>query len=465
MGSLFDGIGGFPLAAIHNGVIPLWVSEIEPFPIRVTQQRLPGMLHYGDITKLDGAMLPPVDIICGGSPCQDLSVAGARAGLSGARSGLFMEQVRLVKEMRNADIQRGRTAFDVRPRFMAWENVPGAFSSGTPKGEDFRIVLEEIVRVKCDSVSVPRPDSGRWESAGRILLGADFSLAWRCLDAQYWGVPQRRKRIFLVADFGGHSAGEILFESESVWRHYQESREQREKAAADLGGGTFDAGTGADIVCLMDQGGQRMDVYRNLIGTLLAHSSSTPPIIMASSQANAEIGIGYCPTITAAAGMAGNNQPILFDNHGPDTRYSGPVKVAQTITSALGTGGNNTPLAVHGEPYCIAGNVINRQDKNGGNGCGYQQGVSYTLTTEDRHCVAYTDDLQRKKRVRKLIPLECERLMGFPDHWTDIPGASDSVRYRALGNSVAVPCVEYILCGIAYFLERQEGERDVHIPG
>ena len=150
---------------------------------------------------------------------------------------------------------------------------------------------------------------------------------------------------------------------------------------------------------------------------------------------------------------------------GPDTRYSGPVKVAQTITSALGTGGNNTPLAVHGEPYCIAGNVINRQDKNGGNGCGYQQGVSYTLTTEDRHCVAYTDDLRRKKRVRKLIPLECERLMGFPDHWTDIPGASDSVRYRALGNSVAVPCVEYILCGIAYFLERQEGERDVHIPG
>ena len=172
------------------------------------------------------------------------------------------------------------------------------------------------------------------------------------------------------------------------------------------------------------------------------------------------------------------------------------MKVAQTITSALGTGGNNTPLAVHGEPYCIAGNVINRQDKNGGNGCGYQQGVSYTLTTEDRHCVAYTDDLpelyqdvvgtlcakdakglnsqyvsqskcivSRKKRVRKLIPLECERLMGFPDYWTDIPGASDSVRYRALGNSVAVPCVEYILCGIAYFLERQEGERDVHIPG
>ena len=196
MGSLFDGIGGFPLAAIRSGITPVWASEIEAFPIEVTKLRFPDMVHVGDITKLNGAELPPVDIICGGSPCQDLSVAGARAGLAGARSGLFMEQVRLVKEMRNADIQRGRTAFDVRPRFMAWENVPGAFSSGTPKGEDFRIVLEEIVRVKCDSVSVPRPDSGRWESAGRILLGADFSLAWRCLDAQYWGCrPETQKNL------------------------------------------------------------------------------------------------------------------------------------------------------------------------------------------------------------------------------------------------------------------------------
>ena len=157
MGSLFDGIGGFPLAAIHNGVIPLWASEIEPFPIRVTQQRLPGMLHYGDITKLDGAMLPPVDIICGGSPCQDLSVAGARAGLAGERSGLIMEQIRIVKEMRDADRSRGRAGIHIRPRIMVWENVPGAFSSGERKGEDFRIVLEEIVRSKCGTVHVPRP--------------------------------------------------------------------------------------------------------------------------------------------------------------------------------------------------------------------------------------------------------------------------------------------------------------------
>ena len=145
MGSLFDGIGGFPLAAIHNGVVPLWASEIEPFPIRVTQERLPGMLHFGDITKLRGDELPPVDIICGGSPCQDLSVAGTRAGLAGARSGLFMEQIRIVREMRNADILRGRTGIHVRPRMLCWENVPGAFSSGKRKGEDFRIVLEETL--------------------------------------------------------------------------------------------------------------------------------------------------------------------------------------------------------------------------------------------------------------------------------------------------------------------------------
>jgi len=216
MGSLFDGISGFPLASVRYGIEPIWASEIEPFPILVSKIRFPRMEQMGDITKLNGAYLPPVDIICGGSPCQDLSVAGARAGLVGARSGLFMEQVRLVKEMRNADKLRGRTALYVRPRYMAWENVPGAFSSGTPKGEDFRIVLEEIVRIKSDSVSVPRPDSGRWESAGRILLGADFSLAWRCLDAQYWGVAQRRKRIFLIADFAGRSAPKILFVPESL---------------------------------------------------------------------------------------------------------------------------------------------------------------------------------------------------------------------------------------------------------
>ena len=184
MGSLFDGIGGFPLAAVRNGIRLVWASEIETFPIEVTKLRFPNMIHVGDITKLNGAELPPVNIICGGSPCQDLSVAGARAGLAGARSGLFMEQVRLTKEMRNADELRGRAAIDIRPRFMVWENVPGAFSSGTPKGEDFRCVLEEIVRIKISGISILRPYPWPWQPAGRIVLGVEFSLAWRCLDAQ-----------------------------------------------------------------------------------------------------------------------------------------------------------------------------------------------------------------------------------------------------------------------------------------
>lgn len=212
MGSLFDGIGGFPLAAVHCGVKPLWASEIEIFPIEVTKERFPDMVHVGDITKLNGAELPPVDIICGGSPCQDLSVAGARAGLSGARSGLFMEQIRITKEMRNADILRGRSGIFVRPRFLCWENVPGAFSSGTPKYEDFRIVLEEIIRICFPGERVPGPYPHPWPDAGEIVLDNEFSLAWRCLDAQYWGVAQRRKRIFLVADFAGSFAPPLLYD-------------------------------------------------------------------------------------------------------------------------------------------------------------------------------------------------------------------------------------------------------------
>lgn len=212
MGSLFDGIGGFPLGAARHGIQTLWASEIETFPIEVTTRRFPSMAHKGDITKLSGRLLLPVDIICGGSPCQDLSVAGARAGLSGARSGLFMEQIRIIKEMRAAERERGRTGTQIRPRYMAWENVPGAFSSGAPKGEDFRIVLEEILRIHHGGGSVPRPFPYTWHDAGEIRVGGSFSLAWRCLDAQYWGVAQRRRRIYLIADFAGDTAPKILFD-------------------------------------------------------------------------------------------------------------------------------------------------------------------------------------------------------------------------------------------------------------
>lgn len=720
MGSLFDGIGGFPLAAIHNGIIPVWASEIEAFPIQVTKLRFPQMQHVGDITKLNGKTLPLVDVVCGGSPCQDLSVAGQRRGLAGERSGLFMEQVRIVKEMRNADENRGLPDHLVRPRYLVWENVPGAFSSA--QGEDFRAVVEEIVRIKDSASHVPRPDTGRWEPAGAAILGDRFSLAWRVLDAQYWGVAQRRRRIFLVADFGGRTAPQILFEQDRLFGDSSESRSAGQGTAGTASQGTDhtgrtcltpwdvqsrrifsedtdwsalygDEGCGhgyiqkkeqenaEQILCLNDQGGERMDITEGFTATLRAGMSGHPPLVaeqtvisgvvtkgngdcfltpdvhtsltggggqagqgypciltagfcenasaeaegigyqperspalkigtapsilclndqggsqmylseevagtlraqehghqplvLVGGQGGAEIGADICPTITGAAGTSGNNQPILFDNHGKDCRYSGPLEVDPTVAATYGTGGNNVPLlsqpiafsidskdsnsmkssnpysgcretttsrtidttnpdpsknqggiAILQESYCIAGNIIDREVQNGGNGLGCQPDISYTLTGMDRHAVfsrqrsdelienqvasaqsarqhkdatdlvcqpdifgqsqygAYAEgcttlrasggdhgggsenlvrtsgeNCAEHRLIRRLTPLECERLQGFPDGWTDIPGGSDSARYKALGNSVAIPCVDFVLCGIAYFLRQNQEE-------
>ena len=244
MGSLFDGIGGFPLAAVRNGITPVWASEIEAFPIEVTKLRFPGMIHVGDITKLHGAELPPVDIICGGSPCQDLSVAGARAGLAGARSGLFMEQIRIIQEMRDADRKSGRTGIHIRPRVGIWENVVGALSSGRDAetgqkkpGADFQKVLEAFLQVEEPYLHVVRPETGRWEYAGGIL-GVRSSVAWIVWDAQHFGVPQRRRRVFLVADFAGYSAIPILALPDSV-PGYPAPRSLPRLIAATLIGSSF----------------------------------------------------------------------------------------------------------------------------------------------------------------------------------------------------------------------------------
>lgn len=196
LGSLFDGSGGFPLAGMLEGIKPVWSSEIEPFPIRVTTKRLPQVKHYGDVSRMDGSQLEPVDIITFGSPCQDLSLAGKRQGLEGSRSGLFYEAVRIIREMRRATDGR-------YPRWCIWENVPGAFSSN--KGEDFRCVIETLCQVADESVYVPRPE--KWDPAGAVM-GDSYTLAWRQLDAQYWGVPQRRKRVFIVTNFA-EGGGEL----------------------------------------------------------------------------------------------------------------------------------------------------------------------------------------------------------------------------------------------------------------
>ena len=209
------------------------------------------MIHYGDITKLNGADLPKVEVITGGSPCQDLSVAGNRAGLAGKRSGLFMEQIRIIKEMRDDDRANGRPVKLLRPRYMVWENVPGAFSSN--KGEDFRVVLEETAKIAEENAVIPQLDRG-WTGAG-CVLGNGWSIAWRLHDAQFWGVPQRRKRIALVADFGGQTAPEILFERKGLSGDLEPSKAEREEVAGSAEGGAGSTG----VYCLHGNGIDRAD--------------------------------------------------------------------------------------------------------------------------------------------------------------------------------------------------------------
>ena len=552
LGSLFDGSGGFPLGGILAGITPLWASEIEPFAVRVTTKRLPQMKHYGDVSALNGADLPPVDIITFGSPCQDMSIAGKRSGLDGSRSSLFYEAVRIIKEMRCAT--NGKY-----PRFCVWENVPGAFSSN--RGEDFRCVLESLCRVRDETVSVPRYE--KWTNAGEILADG-FSIAWRVLDAQYWGVPQRRKRIFLVADFDSECAGKILFESEGVSGYSAEGFKawQRTAAAAESGTGT------AGAVCLNDQGGQSIEISHDITATLRAETHGHPPCVLES---------------------------VVYENHSQDTRYTGPLEVAPTVSSTYGMGGNNQPFVVedtrcfdvrftsdgtkNARQNCyetdtsrtidtggnspdsnqggvavvaVQGSMIGRADKNGPQGSGVNEDISFTLNATDRHAVAFSQDSYTKYSendkcgalraaggmygggsetlvystsknsyhteaeenlantlvasdykdpptvnspeyiVRRLTPTECARLQGFPDWWcadlgTDEPTDeeltfwkdvfeihriivgdavkpksekqirawlknphSDSSEYKLWGNGVALPCVFFVLSGIAW---------------
>lgn len=238
--SLFDGIAGFPLAGAMHGIEPVYASEIEPFCVRVTKLRFPGMKHLGSVTDINGADLEPCDIVSFGSPCQDLSVAGNQLGIhEGQRSSLFFEAIRIIKEMREHDRASGRSDVDIRPRFGVWENVPGALHSNG--GADFRAVLEAFCKVCDPTTSVPVPKGNRWLPAG-CVVGNGFSIAWRILDAQYYGVPQRRKRIYLVADFGSERAGEIQFVGESVPWDSQTGGEAAKRVAANAEGSADGSG-------------------------------------------------------------------------------------------------------------------------------------------------------------------------------------------------------------------------------
>lgn len=237
LGSLFDGIGGWLLAAVKYGVKPVWASEIEKFPIAVTKHHFPNVKHLGDITKINGAEIEPVDILCAGSPCQNLSAAGNRQGLQGSESSLFHEAIRILREMRRAT--NGKY-----PKYFVWENVRGAFSSN--KGNDFRTVLEEITET-----NIPMPKSGRWAKAG-LVRSSKCEVAWRTLDAQYWGVPQKRKRIFLVASFGKECTGEILFVEEGLSRDSEKGRSEGKGTPESVGNSTQDSGRCVDGITLYD---------------------------------------------------------------------------------------------------------------------------------------------------------------------------------------------------------------------
>ena len=374
LGSLFDGSGGFPLGGLLAGITPVWASEIEPFPIRVTTKRLPFMKHYGDITAMDGGKIDPVDIITFGSPCQDMSVAGRRDGLDGERSSLFYEAVRIIKEMRCATGGR-------YPRDIECENGPGAFSSNN--GEDFKAVLEAVIGIAEPETEVPMPEKARWPYAD-LYMGDGWSVAYRTLDAQYWGVPQRRRRIYLVADLAGGSAGKILFESEGVsgysaegfrsWQRTAGSLETCVRAAGFDGyngsltedtsatlGVNCGMSTGRNGIVLNDQGGDRMEVSEAVEATLRAENHGHPPCVMESAGFCTEHSaksrtIGYeeecSPTLRAGPVAAA----VALDNH-PTVSW---VKVSedgnvQTLTSRMGTGGNNVPLVMKIRSGCEGG--------------------------------------------------------------------------------------------------------------
>ena len=302
LGSLFDGSGTFPMMAMLAGIMPVWKSEIEPFPIAVTEKRLSFVKHLGDINSINGAEIEPVDIITFGSPCTDLSVAGKRQGLNAERSGLFFQAIRIIKEMRGAT--NGKY-----PRFAVWENVTGAFSSNG--GEDFRCVLEEFCKIKDADLSVPKPE--KWTKAGEIM-GEKFSVAYRTFDAQYWYLPQRRARIYLVADFDGGRASKILFESEGVSGYSAESFRAWQEASRCFGNRSEETGSG-----------------------------------------------------------------LMFENHSQDTRYTGPLEVAQTVLSTFGTGGNNQPFVV--ESAVVPATLkIRCGHGNGGRGALIQKNKSAILS-------------------------------------------------------------------------------------
>lgn len=325
MGSLFTGFGGFDIVAGWYNIKVLWQSEIEPWAVELLKTRFPDCVQLGDIKNINGHKISPVDIITFGSPCQNLSIAGNQQGLRGNQSGLFYEAIRVIREMR--EVTNGEY-----PKYIIWENVKGALSSN--KGTDFKTVLEEITESE-----IPIPKSGRWATSG-MVRGGIADVSWRVLDAQYWGVPQRRKRVYFVGDYRNRCSAEILFKPEGVSRYTPPRFRERQETPSDIGESTQTASE----MCLNDQGGSKSR------------------------------GIGY-EEGTSPALRAGIVPAAMFENHSQDARYTGPLDVAQTVSATYGMGGNNQPFVVE-TPKILK---IRSGCEGGGKGALVQDDKSATL--------------------------------------------------------------------------------------
>ena len=451
------------------------------------------MIHLGNITKISGYEAPIVDCIIGGSPCQNLSVAGNRDGLAGDESKLFHEQIRIVKEMRERDRRNGRSDEHIRPRYMVWENVPGAFSSN--KAEDFRIVLEEIAKVCNKDAVIPMPNNGKWTTSG-CILGDGWSIAWRVCDAQFYGVPQRRRRIALVADFGGHSAPEILFVRKSLSRDTESSQPQGKATPTDASSGIgADDSTPSIAYTMQDRegkagGGKGALFAEELSATLRAGFAQTlfqpvQCIDQGGGKSSVDVREGKSPTLTTTHDGA----PVVCYSK------SRNEKIQCFETSFFSTEEDRAPTLKardYKDPSLVAyvdtsdGDIAGTLDASYYKGCGLRQGRERTFVVaavDCRNCTENSDingTLQShmaggsslnlnnvvrvKYIVRRLTPLECERLQGYPDGWTDIGEwtdskgkvhkTSDAARYKALGNSIALPPWKWVLKRLCACYER-----------
>ena len=436
------------------------------------------MLHLGDITKINGAEAPVVDVVIGGSPCQDLSIAGKRAGLAGARSGLYMEQIRVVKEMREHDMASGRTGEFLRPRYMVWENVPGAFSSNG--GKDFAAVLEEAIRIaEPEAPDIEVPEKG-WNTWGGYHdeVGGRWSVAWRVLDAQHWGVPQRRRRIALVADFGGDTAWEILFNRQSVSGHPAESGASGEDpaAGAEIGAGyaipindKATRCTGGGPTRNHDGAGNGLGIGKDGDPSPTLTAGDRHGVCAVLDMSHACDVIRDCgevaPRLQARMGTGGNQIPLTYQEttgtlspgahpgsyNGQDA-YNDMLVVSSEIHPALRAKAND-PYRTDMAAYVAS--VDCRSFREGGE-------INGTLQAKESggQSLNLNNVILQNMVVRRLTPLECERLQGFPDHWTDLGEwtdskgkrhkDADSPRYKALGNSIALPPWKWLrkrLCG------------------